>query len=127
MGVKAPRQPRLSNGGIQQIVVRGCVHDHSNTELTGTFLLRATIAIKPEENTSQVIAFQEIVVGMAAREGIKAKQRREQTVRPRSMIGRRAARQKRLHYDPFAGGTVFWTFVSSNFIFILFLQWFCRR
>ena len=38
------------------------MHARSNSKLIGTFLLRATIAMKPEENTSQVIAFQEIVV-----------------------------------------------------------------
>ena len=61
-GVKAPRQRRLSNGGIQQAAVGGCVHADGNSKLIVTFFLRAIIAMKPEESTSQAIAFQEIVV-----------------------------------------------------------------
>ena len=38
------------------------MHAHSNSKLIGTFFLRAIIAMKPEENTSQANAFQEIVV-----------------------------------------------------------------
>ena len=38
------------------------MHAHGNSKLIGTFLLRATIAMKPQENASQVIAFQEVVI-----------------------------------------------------------------
>ena len=37
------------------------------------------------------------------------------------MIGRRAGRQKRPHYDPFACGTVFWPFVSSILFYFILL------
>ena len=38
------------------------MHTNDNPKLIGTFFPRAIFAMKPEENTSQVIAFQEIVV-----------------------------------------------------------------
>ena len=60
--VKAPGQPSLLNKEIQQTVGDGCVHADGNSKLRGTFFHRATIGMKPEKNTSQVTAFEEVVV-----------------------------------------------------------------
>ena len=38
------------------------MHANGNPKLIGTFFLRAIIALNPEENTSQAIAFQDVVV-----------------------------------------------------------------
>ena len=61
-GVKAPGQPSLLNEGIQQTVGDGCVHADGSSKLRGTFFHRALIGMKPEKNTSQVNAFEEVVV-----------------------------------------------------------------
>ena len=61
-GVKAPGQPSLLNEGIQQTVGDGCMHADGNSKLGGTFFHRAIIGMKPEKNTSQVTASEEVVV-----------------------------------------------------------------
>ena len=61
-GVKAPGQPSLLNEGIQQIVGDGCVHADGNSKLRGTFFHQAIMGMKPEKSTSQVTAFEEVVV-----------------------------------------------------------------
>ena len=61
-GVKAPGQPSLLNEGIRQTVGDGCVHADGNSKLRSTFFRRAIIGMKPEKNTSQVTAFEEVVV-----------------------------------------------------------------
>ena len=61
-GVKAPLQPSLLNEGLQQTVGDGCVHADGDSKLRGTFFHRAIIGMKPEKNTSQVTAFEEVVV-----------------------------------------------------------------
>ena len=61
-GVKAPLQPSLLNEGLQQTVGDGCVHADGDSKLRGTFFHRAIIGMKPETNTSQVTAFEEVVV-----------------------------------------------------------------
>ena len=50
------------NEGIQQIVGDGCVHADGNSKLRGTFFHQAIMGMKPETNTSQVTAFEEVVV-----------------------------------------------------------------
>ena len=61
-GVEAPGQPSLSNEGVRQTVGGGCVHADGNSKLIGTFFHRAIIGMKAEKNTSQVTAFEEVVV-----------------------------------------------------------------
>ena len=61
-GVKAPGQPSLLNGGIQQTVGDGRMHTDGNSKLRGTLFHRAIIGMKPEKNTSQITAFEEVVV-----------------------------------------------------------------
>ena len=61
-GVKAPGQPSLLNEGIQQTVGDGCMHTDGNSKLRGTLFHRAIIGMKPEKNTSQITAFEEVVV-----------------------------------------------------------------
>ena len=61
-GVKAPGQPSLLNEEIQQTVGDGCMHADGNSKLRGTFFHRAIVGVKPEKNTSQVTAFEEVVV-----------------------------------------------------------------
>ena len=84
-GGKTPGQPSLLNEGIQQTVGDGCMHADGSSKLRGTFFHRAIVGVKPEKNASQVTAFEEVVVvpmrWQQGREGIKAKQRREQAVR----------------------------------------------
>ena len=61
-GVKTPGRPSLLNEGIEQTVGDGWVHADGNSKLRGTFLHRAIIGMNPEKNTSQVTAFEEVVV-----------------------------------------------------------------
>ena len=61
-GVKAPGRPSLLNEGIHQTVGDGCVHADGNSKLRGTFFHRAIIRMNPEKNTSQVTAFEDVVV-----------------------------------------------------------------
>ena len=61
-GVKTPGRPSLLNEGIQQTLGDGCVHADGNSKPRGNFFYRAIIGMKPEKNTSQVTAFEEVVV-----------------------------------------------------------------
>ena len=61
-GVKTPGRPSFLNEGIEQTVGDGCAHADGNSKLRGTFLHRAIIGMNPERNTSQVTAFEEVVV-----------------------------------------------------------------
>ena len=61
-GVKAPGQPSILNEGIQQTIGDGCVHADGISKLRVTFFFRAIIGMKPETNTSQVAAFEKVVV-----------------------------------------------------------------
>ena len=61
-GVKTPGRPSLLNEGIQQTVGDGCVHADDNSKLRGTFFHRAIIGMNTEKNTSQVTAFEEVVI-----------------------------------------------------------------
>ena len=89
-GVKGPRKLHLSGRDMQTVTVDSYIHVDRKSELEEAFFLQAAIEIKPEEyfTNHRLRRHRGFDDRMSAREGSGARQRREQVVQSRRIMGK---------------------------------------